>query len=142
MNIEKVLERIYTKTYYIGESLKESNVPASHIQACPDDNDVLTDYINAEMTFVEAYLHKRLDFVSLSDALDACSKREKGEEMAALLERSLEEYLAESAVYRLMCDRMPSAADPRGAQDALERLKDIACSLAPTVRRRATTMGL
>lgn len=142
MNIERVLEKIYTKTYYIGESLKESYASAKHIQACPDDNDVLMDYINAEMTSVEAYLQKRLDFVSLSDVLDVCSKREKSEEMSALLERSLEEYLAESTVYRMMCDRMPSAADPRGAQDALERLKDIACSLAPTVRRRATTMGL
>lgn len=142
MEIKSVLEKIYTKTYYIGEAHKRENANAGIIQACADNDDVLMDYISMELEEINFYAKKRLvEFAFNEGKISVESSRPKADEMKGCMEKLLSDYLVEYASYRWLNDNGVNY-DSSIKDESLHRLKDCICSLAPRVRRRATNMGI
>lgn len=143
MNRQHILDKVYTKTYYIGESKKRENPDMKYVQASSDDADILSDYMNAEINRLKGYMQKRLLFFrSHGDEFFCVSNRPDAKEMIPVIEESLETYLVEYITWKWLSDCMPQLADPRPKEEALFTLKDHICAVAPKVRRRAATMGI
>lgn len=142
MNRKSILDRVYTKTYYTGESRKQETPSAAVIQASSDNNDALNDYLDEAMNEIEFYAHKRLVEISFKDdVLTVESKRPKKDELVSCLDRLLEDYLVEYISYKWFSEN-GFQTDPSGMNGSLDRLKNCICALAPRVRRRATNMGI
>ena len=143
MNRQNVINKVYTRTYYLAEGKKEEMPSLATMQASQDNNDILSDYLESAMDRVKAYIEKRLPSVSwVDDTLLVESNRENAEEMIQRLDRAIEDYLVEELVYRWVSDNQPKMADPSLPEQRLDYVKTCVTSLAPNVRRRATTMGI
>ena len=129
MDKKAILDKVYTRTYYIGESRKRENIDASIIQACEDNSDIL-------------YSQKRLVKVVMNEeTIEVTSERVKNEELKECLENLVSDYLAEYVLFRWLSDN-GYGISPEGVSNALENVKDCICALAPKVRRRAANMGI
>lgn len=143
MNRQLILDKVYTKTYYIGESKKRENPDMKYVQASSDDADVLSDYMNAEINRLKGYMQKRLLFFRFNgDDFFCVSNRPSAREMVDVINESMETYLVEYITWKWLSDNYPQLADPSAKEETLWSLKDHVCCLAPKVRRRAATMGI
>jgi len=143
MNKQRILDKVYTKTYYIGESGKSKDPEMKHIQACSDDSDVLSDYMESEINRISGYMRKRLiSFKIEGEIIHVNTNRPCRDEMVKVVEDALESYLVEYIAWKWVSDNYPNIADPSVKEERLWQLKDAITSLSPSVRRRAATMGI
>lgn len=140
---KKILEKVYTRTYYIGESKKGKDPDMKFVQAGKDDEDILSDYLNEELNRLKGYMIKRLDGFSFNDeTVSLTTNRPDKESILPVIECSLESYLVEYLSWKWIKENYPQIADPSDKEDRLWELKDHITSLSPRVRRRATNMGI
>ena len=140
---KKILEKVYTRTYYIGESKKGKDPDMKFVQAGKDDEDILSDYLNEELNRLKGYMIKRLDGFSFNDeTVSLTTNRPDKESILPVIECSLESYLVEYLSWKWIKGNYPQIADPSDKEDRLWELKDHITSLSPRVRRRATNMGI
>ena len=87
MDKKAILDKVYTRTYYIGESRKRENIDASIIQACEDNSDILEDYFKSALNELNFYSQKRLVKVVMNEeTIEVTSERVKNEELKECLE--------------------------------------------------------
>lgn len=142
MDKKAILDKVYTRTYYIGESRKRENIDASIIQACEDNSDILEDYFKSALNELNFYSQKRLVQVVMNEeTIEVTSERVKNEELKECLENLVSDYLAEYVLFRWLSDN-GYGISPEGVSNALENVKDCICALAPKVIRRAANMGI
>nr|DAU87698.1 MAG TPA: hypothetical protein [Caudoviricetes sp.] len=142
MDKESILNKVYTKTYYIGEALKKNNTHDSIVQACKDNSDILLDYFEAALNEINFYAQKKLFKVIVTDkSIEIISERAKKEEISKSLDSLVSDYLVEYISFRWLFDN-GYGISPEGVLNALENVKDCICALAPKVRRRAANMGI
>ncbi len=140
---QKILEKVYTKTYYIGESKKGKDPDIKFIQAGKDDADILSDYLSDEINRMKGYMAKRLiDFSFDNESISLTTNRPDKEIMMSVIECSFESYLVEYLSWKWIKDNYPQIADSSDMENRLWQLKDNITSLSPIVRRRATEMGV
>lgn len=140
---QSILDKVYTKTYYIGESKKGKDPDMKYVQAGADDADILSDYLMDEINRMRGYMTKRLvDFVLKNDCIFLRTNRPDRRDMLPVIERSFESYLVEYLSWKWIKDNYPQIADPSDKDARLWELKDHITSLSPRVRRRATEMGI
>lgn len=140
---QKILEKVYTKTYYIGESKKGKDTDIKFIQAGKDDADILSDYLSDEINRMKGYMAKRLiDFSFDNESISLTTNRPDKEIMMSVIECSFESYLVEYLSWKWIKDNYPQIADSSDMENRLWQLKDNITSLSPIVRRRATEMGV
>ena len=140
---KKILEKVYTRTYYIGESKKGKDPDMKFVQAGKDDEDILSDYLNEELNRLKGYMIKRLDGFSFNDeTVSLTTNRPDKESILPVIECSLESYLVEYLSWKWIKENYPQIADPSDKEGRLWELKDHITSLSPRVRRRATNMGI
>lgn len=143
MNREEILKKVHTRTYYLAESKKSEIPELAFMQTSADNTDILNDYLDAAIDEMKSYMNKRLvSFEWEGDVITVESKRDKADVMTQGLDKAMADYLVEETIYRWTSDTFPKFADRDLRDKKLDNLKDIVCSLAPIVRRRATTMGV
>lgn len=49
MNRQKIIDKVYIRTYYLAEGKKEEMPSLAMMQASPDNNDILSDYLESAM---------------------------------------------------------------------------------------------
>ena len=143
MNREEIIKKVHTRTYYLAESKKSEIPELAFMQTSEDNTDILNDYLDAAIDEMKAYMNKRLvSFEWEGDVITVESKRDKTDLMTQSLDKAMADYLVEETIYRWASDTFPKFADRELRDKKLDNLKDVVCSLAPIVRRRATTMGV
>ena len=143
MNKTEVLNKVHTKTFYIGESKKADNPNIALIQTSDENSDILSDYFNRYMNELTGYMHKRLiDFSWDGDTLTIQSPREKKDEMVKVLDNAISDYLTERLVFQWFMDNNVEVNNPPLYEELLDKVKTYIATLSPNVRRRATTMGV
>lgn len=143
MNREEILKKVHTRTYYLAESKKSEIPELAFMQTSADNTDILNEYLDAAIDEMKSYMNKRLvSFEWEGDVITVESKRDKADVMTQGLDKAMADYLVEETIYRWTSDTFPKFADRDLRDKKLDNLKDIVCSLAPIVRRRATTMGV
>lgn len=143
MNKQDVINKVHTRTYYIAESKKREMPDLAIMQTSSDNSDILSDYIDAAVEELMAYMQKRLLEVEWDgESLKVTSSRDKAELMLIQLDKAIADYLVEELCYRWVSDTFPKLTNESLREKKLDYVKDIVCSLAPRIRRRATTMGV
>lgn len=144
MNKQSIIDKVHTRTYYLAESKKKEMPDLAFMQTSSDNADILSDYMDAAIDEIKSYMEKRLISFSWSedDVITVTSERDKADLMTERLDKAMSDYLVEELVYRWASDTFPRFSDSKVRDEKLDNLKDIICSLAPNVRRRATTMGI
>lgn len=142
MNKQQIIDKVFTKTYYIGEAKKQENPLSKIIQASKDESDILGDYFDEALNEINFYAQKRLvEVIITEDSIEITSQRPKKEEITKCVDRLLGDYMVEYISYKWLSDNGYNV-DPTEKDQALDRLKNCICALAPKVRRRATEMGI
>jgi hypothetical protein len=143
MNRQTILDKVYTKTYYVGEMLKNKDTDMKFVQACSDDSDILSDYMDAEINRINGYMTKRLVSFSIDkENITVNTNRPLKDKIVNIIENALESYLVEYITWKWIKDNYPQIANPSDKEERLWQLKDAITSLSPSVRRRATTIGI
>lgn len=143
MNKQEVLSKVHTRTYYIAETKKREMPDLALMQTSSDNSDILSDYMDAAVEELKAYMEKRLLGVEWDgETLKVTSERPKSDLMLIQLDKAIADYMVEELTSRWIGDSFPQLADFKMRDKKLDYVKNVVCSLAPKVRRRATTMGV
>lgn len=53
MNKQQIIDKVFTKTYYIGEAKKQEDPLSKIIQASKDESDILGDYFDEALNEIK-----------------------------------------------------------------------------------------
>ena len=149
--LQTILDRIHTRSYYIGESYKAKDIDYSIVQSSIDNVDELGVSIDIALSNIAGMLIKRVkDFTydleedCIIDITPYGREPENGDSVVKLLENAIIDYCVQYSVYHWLLVLKPEIASPIGSLLPLieDKIIKYIGMISNPVKRRYTAFGI